>query len=196
RVLIGGVERDIRVVIGVGHRHIGLHLHIHAEGAHGEVVLAPRAPGELVGRAPIGGRAVDVDVVIGVEAHIAEPAVREALVGARLEIHVIVDHGVRGRTGNHAPESADDRSGADPGHERGADVGIGPGRRGVPQILYGGIVIHGDAYDRVGAEELQRPRVTNVGVVPAEMPVFATVGGLRKHADVLGETRRQAYRDL
>src|SRR5256886_8237910 len=43
---------------------------------------------------------------------------------------------------------------------------------------------------------LFRSRVANVGVVPAEMPVFATVGGLRKHADVLGETRRQEYGHL
>src|SRR2546430_16440894 len=43
---------------------------------------------------------------------------------------------------------------------------------------------------------LFRPRVANVGVVPAAMPVLATVGGLRKHADVRGETRRQEYRHL
>src|SRR6202521_1688135 len=52
RVLIGGIQRHIRVAIGVGHRRIRLQLHVHAERAHGKVVLAVLALAELVRLAP------------------------------------------------------------------------------------------------------------------------------------------------
>ena len=173
---------------------IGLQRDIQPEGAEGEIVVVDRG---LPRRPPVRRAALHVRVVGGVEADVVEPAVGEAAVSAGLEIQMLVDERVGGRPDHQLCErAADDRTGAALRNERRGDVGKGPGRRRVPEILHGRVVVDRDADHGVGAEQRQRLRVTDVGVVPAEMARVAAVGRLGEHADVLTETRRDEQRHL
>ena len=71
-----------------------------------------------------------------------------------------------------------------------------PSRSAVPKVFHGRIVVERDSVGQVLAEKLGGIGVADVGVVPGEMVVLASIGHLNEAADVRGPSAGQKERGV
>src|SRR5579863_5038287 len=71
------------------------------------------------------------------------------------------------------------------------DPGITPGGSAVPKVFYGWIVVEVDAVNQFFASHLGQIRITNVGVIHAEVVSLGIVSHLQEAADMAGPCARK-----
>src|SRR5690242_9187263 len=118
-------------------------------------------------------------------------------VQGRIEIKVIVVHGVSTETSHVLPEiTVDDRRSIWRRSKVVCDPGEAPSRSAVPQVLYRRIVIQVQAVNEFLPVKLLQPRVAYVGIVHAEVVILGVIGDLNETSDVLRPRTRKEQRNV
>ncbi|OIQ63912.1 hypothetical protein GALL_545410 [mine drainage metagenome] len=209
-ILVLGIEADVSESIGQGKRPAcsqrkgwidpWMHVHRHPERADHERIPAPV---RLQRDAPIGRNAAEQTGPV--ERVHAERVLRiesEGLVAGQFQIEQVIDERVGADTADARGECAlDRRAGGGRAGERRYGVGIGPGRRGVPHILNGRVVVGRDAIDQIKRADARGVGIADVGIVPGpgmlelvrrragqrRQGIRRAVGDLREGADIIGD---------
>ena len=166
----------------------------HAERPDLEPVIAPM---RFVRHAPIRCRVKQPGRIEWISTQTVLRIGTERRVHRRFKVKRVIDKRVRARTGDMRCKGAvDDRGGAESVTESGHGVRESPGRRGIPRVLNGGIVVGRNAVGNIERPEPRRVCIADVGVVPG--PGFCSerigaesscrrrvVGYLRKRPDMI-----------
>src|SRR6516225_5176141 len=110
---------------------------------------------------------------------------------------MVVPHGKRAEACYILSQgTVDDGSGGGSGCKITGNPRITPSGRRVPKILNGWIVVEIQAVNQFLAAELRRVRITNIGVVAAEMVILRVVGHLHEATDVRCPSPRKEKRNV
>ena len=121
----------------------------------------------LVRHAPIGRRAKQPRRTKWIGAQIVLRVGIKRAIYRRLEIKRIVDKRVGSHTGYMRRKGAvEDCAGSESVTQGRSRVREGPGRRRIPGILDGWVVVGGNAVRNIDGAEPRRVRITDIGIVP------------------------------
>ena len=183
--LVLGIEPVIREAVGAfAGVAPGVDRSGHPEGADFPTALA-RRPFER--EAPVRCQLGDLGLPGGIDAHRFLKAGGERPVTGDIEIEAVVDHRIGAKAADLLGDAALDQGRCGRGGcQAGTAEGKTEGRRAVPRILKGRVVVCIDAVDHVVVAGLRLVGEAQLGVVPGPFFGDAIIGDLGEDAEFVG----------